>query len=282
MKTDPVRSFKSKTRANRNADLEDGLEPIKNFLEFVQTIFSIGLGLSTLMLLSGFIIVNSYLRRFTDVHAYNVSTGQYFAAGISFWAVGILFTAIIMFLNGFEFSEGRLRAPGTYQGFLLIDLMVNPTKLKKHLFKRGRSQEEAQNYIRQYRTPMIILSFIIVMGIGSAYGIFLYGTIDRQLGGGRPSTVILSLKPEYPALSLGLTSNLAGPNITTTVWLLAELTDGLLIADPNTGRVVAVRNDAIVAVIDDTVAESLIVPSATPTATPTATFTPVPTVTATP
>lgn len=297
MKTDPARSFKSKAKTHKNPNLEDRLKSAQDLIQFIQGAFAVVLGSSTFMLVSGFIIVNSYLARITDIHGYNVSTGQYFGAGIGFFisvtlgviAVragipfisrriykpersplfhGVLFLCLIALIAAMFvfFADGRLTP---VEGVVIFVLVFMESVIAYSITNRSN---------RFDKLISVYFSFVIILAFVAIYSDYVYPNLPRSMGGGRPATIILVLKEGNFLPSFALSPGDINPNNTNSLMLLAELTDGLLVVDPRTGRAIAIRNELILAVIDDRVAEALIIPIRTPTAM----FTPVPTVMATP
>lgn len=266
-----------------------------NTAQLIQLLLSALLGLSTITLMCGFRGTVAFLQRYSDVAVYNVSAGHYFAVGFVILFNALIIPTTLLSLGGLVYLT-RARNVISKVGHYVARKYVRPVK-KAGDFVYG-SFESAR--VDENRTTVSL--HLIVSGIGvffitylwaysAYYGenllVSLYFTsADRR----EPPSVALILKENYPPSSLMLSTDDLNPNLTKPLWLLAELTDGLLVADLNTKRVVAVKNEVIASIIDDQLSESLPDPTPTftptltftPTATPTATFTPVPTETATP
>lgn len=278
--------------------LGDRLKPVQSLLETVQTALSVSLGLLSLIILTGFVIVNSYLARKTDVHGYSLTNGQYIAAGtlylmivvVSVVALGAVFR-VLPFTNRFYFQppaiavrieqlerqirEARLRYKkltskrtlsidntkptrrGELQQMLTLQQDIYSAQATLSVFKKTAKRTMRNRQLITYSLGVFLL---LVVGIG--YANVIYPVVPRALGGGYPATIVLSLKPEYPPYSLMLTADSSNPIYTRELLLLAELNDGLLVQDQVTGNVVAIKNEAIVAIVDDGFVP---VPSPTPT-----------------
>ncbi len=187
-------------------------------------------------------VVHSYLSQFTDIHGYNVASGQYLTAGAGLLlpiAAGLILDwgGYLLFRNSFiNFLVTYVRNRNTSRRVLLTGILTAE-----------------------------LLWFIVV---GSLYGQGVYGSIPHYLGGGKPESMILVFKSPDTLSALGLTPNETEPDRTKTVLLLAELTDGLLVADTNTGRVVALKEESLLGTLDDRVTSLVITPTPPPASTP--------------
>lgn len=119
---------------------------------------------------------------------------------------------------------------------------------------------------RVYRT-VVIINFVFVGAI--IYGAIFYPNLPHSVGGGKPATMILVFDSAENLQLLSLTANQANPRWTAPVFVLAELTNGVLVMDSRTKLVVEVKNEFIVSRIDDQKAPvevtiSTLTPSPTP------------------
>jgi hypothetical protein len=209
----------------------------ENIARVVQTTLAAVVGVGALLTANGFIIVNSYLAKFTDIQGYNIAPSQYIAAGAC--PVVLVYQILLIFLCYFIWK------------------LVNKSQNRNFSATLSRLQ-------------FTILPIIAALAFSYLYGSSeMYGTIPRAIGGGTPGTIVLIFDKAETLQTLGLTSDPLQPHQTKTLVLLAELTDGILVADTNNGHVVTVKYDFITARLDDQVDTSII--------TPTPTFTPSPT-----
>jgi hypothetical protein len=243
---------------------------LENMTQALQNLISLVLGLIAFLSAGGFIVVNSHLARYTDILAYNINPRQYLAAGVGLLIPPMLALAVV-FLGYYTgrflrfLSENRqARVPsGAPKNPLMrrvapsirfFDSLVNNTNARRLIFTVG-----------------IVLYTLL---FGTFYGLYVYGSIPYYLGGGRPETMVLVFKDETTPRLLDLSTDAQFANRTGTLLMLAQLEDGWLVADTTTGRVVAVPNDVLSGIMDDTIQPAVITPTTAPTFTPTITATP--------
>lgn len=294
------------------------LQSAHGVLQAIQTALSVVLSFTTLIVLVGFFIVNIYLFRATDLVGFNVVGGRYISTGISLviWFMLILgLFSLYKPVRNFIFlpipsrinktivnhriealqhqaeminEEYQALCRDTYgygepgESFETTDEIERKLAELEHIQQRIISESNIINndnvYVKR-KTRIKWLAITVAFLFSSwIYALLWYPVLPHVFGGGLSVTITLSIRSEYSLLSLGLSQASSTSSNTSTVWLLAELTDGILVADQTTGKVVAIKNDIIAAIMDDGFATSLIVP----TETPTATFTPAPTETPTP
>ncbi|MCC6612497.1 MAG: hypothetical protein IT320_03405 [Anaerolineae bacterium] len=117
----------------------------------------------------------------------------------------------------------------------------------------------------------IILFFTIVF-VSSVYGSNVYGEIPRIRGGGEPSTVVLVFDEPQEDVDWPFRINPAYPRQTEPIEMLMQLTDGVLVRDPQNRVPVIVKADIIRAIIDASPQrQALPTATAAPTPAPTAT-----------
>ncbi len=253
---------------------------IENLTKVLQSTLTLVVGAGALLSASGFIIVNTALASFSDIQVYNILPAQFLSAG-ALWLVvlAIIFVPLfrvfeqiakfvvsfwISFRASFVFSFDRAAHGESREQ---IDEEV-----------KALQQDSIERTIRAFRSrPFVIVIAIFTALVGSViYGQGLYLHLPRAIGGGRPTSVMLVFdKPENLQV-LGLTSAPGAPRQTGSLLLLAELTDGMLVADTSTGRIVAVKNDYIVARMNAQIAPQIITPTPKQAVTPTAAATAAP------
>lgn len=316
-------------------DIEEQLRPVQSILSTLQAALSLILGFSSLVLFTGFIIVNMFLARFTDIHGFSILPQQYIAAGFLYvmvWVVVAIAFRIWPFgVNFFWESIPEARVvrmlqaslKGQYErrnklqedlhlAILRPSMFVHPEfqmitppspedleqnkaevaelseKLANVKIEIGNTKMQLDNARIAFRSKIgerglrvFGKETVLLLTVSIIYGLFVYPIIPHVLGGGKPATIILNLHSDYPASTLRLSSS-SNQTTTGSLLLFAELTDGLLVADPSTGQFVVVKNEAIIGIIDDNIVSSLIeststpTPTNTPTSTATIVFTPTP------
>lgn len=257
---------------------------LEKALSLTQNAISLVVGLGALVTGTGFIVVNSYLAKFTDALGYNIVPGQYIAAGIGVWGITICIVGILsVFLYSFfgKFTDKGLRKQRYKLSYGLASVIAPlslftkiPATISLNLLS---TIVEPFSAVIVSRITAIILIAISSVIAGWLYGNIIYGHLPRFLGGGEPTTMTLVLKKDVQPTDFGLTPNSQQNQQTSTLLLLANLTDGLLVADTNNGQVTAIKDEMILGIVDDVKAQWVITPTPTPTSTPTET--PVPTAT---
>lgn len=226
----------------------------------VQNTISLAVGFIAFLTAGGFIVVNSYLARFTDIHGYNIDPRRYLTAGIGLLIPPLLALAVVFLAYYF----------GRFLGIMLRARRYTRPPLEKPAPKNFVSrnlQASVQNFDSLIQKPVFKrLMFIVAISLytllfGLLYGTYIYGSVPYDLGGGRPVTAILVFQDQNTLQSLGFANDFDSANRTGTVLLLADLSDGgLLVADTTTGRVVAVKQDALIGILDDRVETTLMTP----------------------
>jgi hypothetical protein len=184
-----------------------------NLIKTLQDLLSIVVGLVGVLTAMGFVVLSTYLSRYTDIFGYNITASQYITAGFgAFFIVGLLILVIYLIL-----------------------FTLNLIRIKSDTIRR---------------ITLIVLSSVFLLFGSIFYGQHLYENVPRNVGGGIPSYIIIVFKEKDTANLLSL-SNGAQNKRTLRLQRLAELTDGLLVRDIYTSTIAIVRNDSILGVIDD-------------------------------
>ncbi len=242
----------------------------------VQNLISLVLGLAAALTGGGFIVVNSHLSKFTDIHGYSVNPSQYLAAGVGLLIPPVLATAIVFgaYYTGRLLGVIRRRRETARPVEGPVEEPPERRALPKRLEAAFKGFESlAEN--RTFRRALVISGFgLYTVLFGLFYGEYIYGSIPHYLGGGRPEPMIAVFDDEMTPALLGLTVDPVQPRRTQTLLLLAELSDGLLVLDTNTGRVAAIKNESLTGAMDDQIVEWAITP--TPAAAPMPPVTPNP------
>ena len=259
---------------------ENKLSLAETFLKNLQSTITFIVGLAAIFTASGFIVINSYLSKYTDIFGYNIVATQYITAGIGAWLWGFLVLGYIVI------ASAVLITPVSVASFIIYFVVLqtsicsysSPEPLRKQwvsaykdVLQKTRS---ALKRIYQSNVYRVILAFIgLVFGIlgFSVYCTSVYETMPRYLGGGSPSEIIIVLNNPAKPTDFGLSQDANFQNRTMVVDRLAELTDGILVFDRHTETVAAIKDSAIIGIIDP---NSGIRPIATPEATPEVTGTP--------
>ncbi len=213
-----------------------------------QRLISFIVGVAASLTAGGFVVVNSHLARYTDIHGYTLRPAQYLAAGVGllvppFLAIGIV--AAAYYFGRFLGAVMRRRKPaspndasedGDDTGVLTpvvrtLDTWLLPESTRRLIFISG----------------MILYTLLF----GLVYGATIYGSVPRYLGGGQPQDIVLVFEDVSMPQLLNLTQDTTVPQRTGVVLLLAELNDGLLVVDTVNGQVATVKNESLLAVLDD-------------------------------
>jgi hypothetical protein len=251
-----------------------GVSNLENVTKALQNLISLVLGLIAFLSAGGFIVVNSHLARFTDIHGYNISPRQYVAAG-----VGLLFPPLLALAVVFvAYYAGRLlgiltlnpRFNSTFKGNLSNNMVAQKIAPSVHYFDSLVSNPTVRRLMFAVGIGFYILVF------GNFYGAYIYGTIPYYLGGGRPETILLVFKEPATATMLGFSTDGQINNRTRTMLMLAQLENGWLVADTTTGQVAAVSQDVLIGVMDDVIQPLVITPVSTTNSTATPSFTSTP------
>lgn len=230
-----------------------------DFLKSAQSVLTFALGLTAFLTAIGFIIVNSYLAQYTDIHGYSVHPGQYIAAAIG----AIVFSSLIILSLSILLLIFTL-VVGVVVSIFVVPLMstLNKTVSPKisswgalRFFFSGaywkvfiRIVSESMTKTRKRLLTGAVILIIILAS--AAYGVSVYGLIPRYLGGGAPVEVYIVLADNEPISAFRLSTVDSYPNIISNVQILAELNNGLLIYDPNNILSAIIDNNEIKAIFD--------------------------------
>ena len=230
----------------RHTNDENVVSQAENIAKAVQTALAAAVGFGALLTANGFIIVNSYLATFTDIQGYDIAPSQYLAAGACPFALLYQILILALFLYFGRRAVEKWRPSSEYAAFVSA----------------------------MSRVYLALGAVVAVLAFGYLFGARLYSMLPRAIGGGSPATIVLVFDNVETHQLLRLTGDPMQPRRTGTLLLLAELTDGILVADTNNGHVATVKNDLIVARLDDQVNLGVITPTPTYTPSPTPTTTP--------
>src|SRR5687768_5838888 len=75
------------------------VKDIQSLIALVSTVLSSVLGLGVLATISGFVVVNQYLSRYTDIHSFNISPNKFIAAGIPVLIIGTIGATTSAYMN---------------------------------------------------------------------------------------------------------------------------------------------------------------------------------------
>lgn len=190
--------------------------PFGDVMNTVQNVLGSALGLAAVLTAQGFVIVHSYLTFSLGVgRLVNVNPNQYLIAGAGFF---ILFSGVL--------------------GIVVVTIrkLVNPQFNPFHV---------------GFAALIWLPVYIIVLGI--IYGVMFFSGVPAFLGGGMPERVFLVCNEAEQVDAIGLpilTKTDGGYVKTDTVRLITELTDGFLIWESNSQRVISVKDDLIVSIVD--------------------------------
>lgn len=223
--------------------------PYQNLLAFAQQVVSGVISLGVLFTASGFIIVNSYLAKFTDAFAYFILPTRYLTAGIGLWIIWIICILIIgpiiyRYIKRLQHVEKQMDMLATAR---------NKTRLSSHILDftivlqlAGELRSYLQIQKRSFLWGMLIYLFVG----GYVYGNVIYERIPHFLGGGVSPEVRILIKPDSSVWQIGLAPDPNHPQQTQSMKLLAELNNGLLLQDINTGIILAIYYEDIAAIVD--------------------------------
>ena len=279
----------------------DVFKEAENVFEFVQRFLALIAGMIAVLTGAGFLIVNVYLAKFTQIHGFDINVSQYLAAGIGFLLVllaaalaTVVLSAVITFL-----ARQKNETIRTIVNAIVIAIAITLTS-------RLSFSSELANFINVITFTILGLRFVVeilpdslhnrlarysprnsrnivqvglflLLGLGGTffYSQYGYGSLPHYLGGGAPEPIVLSFGDGDTAQALGLSVEAGEPRRTQTVLLLAELSNGLLVADTVNGRVVEVSNSQVIGRIDTIPLKWVITPTP-PLPTPAATETAIP------
>lgn len=233
---------------------KDQLETVQAFLATIQSMAAVLVSLSALALISGFTVTAFYTLNIPGYTSFPRDTHLYLTAGVGYLSIVGLPLMTLLFL-----------AHVLLQRIPIIRSLYKatwPTFVMKH---------DGHRIWNLY----ILWLFLIWGGLGflascRAFANAMYSNVERE------ASYTLFLRSDLNPALLSLTGDSSKPGYTSPLIILQNTSEGMLVADPNTGRTVYVKHEAIIAIIDSKVHPEFI------SSTPTATFTPVPTETPTP
>ena len=166
--------------------------------------------------------------RFTSIHGYSIDVGQYISAGIGFWICGVLF--------------------GIFLGKPVVDALKNGIRKVAQVLKVNPSILETGNLF--HRLMVIVVIGLYTLVGGSFYGTVIYGRIPHALGGGDPPAIVIVFKDNLSPNQFGLNSVIENSHWSESVYLLAELNDGILVKQPNSPFVTEIRSESYLGLFD--------------------------------
>jgi hypothetical protein len=264
LKIDPeTPSGLQQSRIEAGASLLQVPMQVESLVKAVQNIFAFVLGLASFLTAGGFIVVNTYLSKYTGIQGYNIDPKQYLAAGVGLLIPILIATALvaILYLIGLSYGErlNRISSEGHDAG----RVVAVERQLANRIQVRSAQSKKRLRRLRYWVLFIGIVYYTIFFGM--LYGQYIYGTIPRFLGGGKPEPMIVVFNDaELPGL-FNLSTDPVQNRRTNTVLLLAELADGFLILDTNTGQVAAIKNGIVTGIM----AVATPQPTSTPVLTPT-------------
>ncbi|MEZ4668164.1 MAG: hypothetical protein R3E39_09630 [Anaerolineae bacterium] len=255
---------------NENSPQNTTRVSIETLVGTIQNLLASVLAIAGILTAGGFIVVNTYLAQYTNIQVYTINTKQYLAAGVGLlFPVGLAALVIYIFDTfGRSYGTRLNRITGRVEngkGLTAIEQSVARKMLPK--------SSKLQLRLLRMRFWILLVGLIYyTVFFGLLYGQYIYGTVPRFLGGGKPEPVILVFNdPELPAL-FNLTEDPQVPRRSATVLIMAELEDGLLVLDARTGQVAALKQQFLTGVMSalpvNPASSSATNPVPSPTATP--------------
>ena len=285
----------------------DKNESLSALIGNIQSGITLIIAVGAFVTATGLAIINVYLSKFTDIHGFSVNSTQYLPAGISLLSI-LVVTIVIsaLILSGWNYigqafssklpvlSLKRgwfiIKALGVFLVYLVLGALIYSkiptfisllvvTGIYAALVVYGKPPIRAGFQKPFSGSGIYVFGSLLLYAIigGSVYANSVYGNIPRYLGGGQPATAILVFKDEATLNQLGFSPDPIQATHTQNILLLADLTDGIMVLDPITGRVVGVKNESLLGTIDDKINTDYVV-TATPimTASPSAGPSPTP------
>ena len=245
---------------------------IADLLKDVQTALAVIAGVAAVFTATGFVIVHGSLARYGDWFSYRFSTTQYIAASLSFLLItcipaiipfGFLWlsrasqrlhkTDPLFFLTVVGAAEaltllavGLMRQTLNVAAFAIVGV-VFALVAGFAFYPRPSTSEASQNapnasFLRRYALVFLAFGFF---GLGALYGRSAYLVVPRFLGGGQatPVQVLWSQDLGSAQVAVDKLFPLTAAGDMPELCLLAELSEGLLLYNPASQDMVAVRND---------------------------------------
>lgn len=208
--------------------------------------------LSAILTIAGFFVVHSYMATFTSLYTFNISVTQYLAAGIN-WLLALLWYTILPVLLG------ALALVAAMSVIILLWLRALSSVaalqrltrwLKQHVAPRvDRLRPILKVGWRVYQIIAWLLILAVVIALSLVYGVGYYSQSPRMVGGGMPATVILIFK-EAQQNPIGIDIiNPSNPLQSLPLELRIELTDGIMVREPQSGTVMIVKSDVLQAIV---------------------------------
>lgn len=207
--------------------------------------------ITTLLTVAGFFVVHSYLATITSLFTYKIDPIIYVASGINLvYGTLLALVDVIVFLIIFLF------------GCAILGFVIGIIKYWKRIFGPDKNKYEPLSFserVKRFRSnlkSLFIQAMIILLSFTLAYSPFYgqnaYKNSPRYLGGGQLADVILIFQQPDKLATMGLPiqMNPTYPAQSQPVELLMELSDGVLVRDPQTQIPVIIKNELIYGMID--------------------------------
>jgi hypothetical protein len=263
-----------KTESTSPPDLTDTLLDILDRFQRFTILFFVVISLVSV---AGIVVVNSHIWRYTRIHNFNISTGQYIAAGLhlatfyillflgllSLWKVigWILnwiddnmygrddrsfrewhwqFLAWLMFVVVVCAVTLLITGKQSAATMVLLMMIVLFARAKVH----GALKQPFSN------TGVIFFAVFIAIAVvgGFLFGSSVYRIIPRSLGGGYPPTVQVIFKDTTITTALDLT--ITGSSQSDKLCLLAETPLDIIVYDATRKRNLMIPREIVLSVTD--------------------------------
>jgi hypothetical protein len=200
---------------------EEKTQISENMLKTVQDVLSLFLSLGTLLSISGFIVVNSYLSIYTRVSYFSrIESLRYIVAGVP-----VIIVALTVL--------------GIFVGVLAAAVSIR----QKRPINWGSLTDVLQYITKDWISYLV--TALIVFTASRFYGLNWYGLVPFYLGGGSSSDVMIVLEDATTLMELGFQPYQPLSNRTNSVYLLMKLTDGILVFDQVSNRTIAIQDSVI-------------------------------------
>jgi len=250
-------------------------QPVKYYTNLLRVTLSNIAAIASIATIIGYGINQGYLSRVTDMTITNIDLSQYLVAAGSMALHFFLFLlnpAMLLILV----VAGALIYFFVHFGFAAPTQTSNaqePSSIKivRFLERVLGLLEWLQGRVNRWLSVFLLV--VLIYFIAHTYGYAFYGSTESALGGGEPSTVILVFDEPQEDVGWPFAINPTQPRQTQPIEMLMQLTDGVLVRDPQYPVPVIVKADSIRAIIDASPQRqppptATTTPSAAPTATP--------------
>lgn len=237
--------------------------------------------LVTFFSVAGYFVVHSYLDKITGIFTYHVEPAVYISAGVNMelGVIGGLLSRILP--TQISTLLASLISLLVVLGIALILYWTEYKRTRSPQLAKERMDSTLKRLQRLNFYLFLVSVAILAALLGFVYGYSGYEYSPRAIGGGMPTTVVLVFKPasaeDVAAMALPISMNPNARLQSAPVTLLMELSDGVLVRDPQQGIPIVIKNDLLYALVD--ASTRAVSPSSTripsvPTETPTLAPTP--------